>query len=173
MRTTAIEIEGKVDELLAVLDKDIEHIQESLSALDELRRLVVKRDDEALGKLLEGIRSKSDIYKSNEVRRQSIQKELAKVLDCDFEQVTLTRLEAELDAEKRSKVSERKTVLRALTVQLKKEHQSTALLLSDCARFNRVLLNSIFKLCTAGTVTYDSNGFSKRQGDLAFVSLRF
>ena len=71
MKATAIETEDrdsilrvnakwepdKVDELLAVLDKDIEHIQRSLSRLNELRRLVIKRDDTALGKLLESIQA--------------------------------------------------------------------------------------------------------------------
>jgi hypothetical protein len=173
MKATAIEIEDKVDKLLAVLDKDIQYIQESLSRLNELRSLVVKRDDVSLGRLLENIQVESKGYRSHESRRQSIRKELASALDYDVEQVTLSRLEAVLPEEKKAQVTERKMRLRALAKELKKECLSTAMLLSDCARFNRVLLNSIFELGKTGTVIYSSNGSAKPQTDRTFVSLRF
>lgn len=194
MKTAAIEIEDKVDpvraprledsglqekvsngvdDLLVVLDRDIQHIQESLSRLNELRSLIVKHDNTALGKLLESIQTESDSYKSNELKRQAIRRELATVFGCSLEQMTLSMLEAELGGEKKAQVAEKKAMLKVLTEQLKKEHLSTSLLLSDCARFNNVLLRSIFKLCKTGTITYDASGFSKRQTDSGFVNLRF
>ncbi|MHC4500298.1 MAG: flagellar export chaperone FlgN [Planctomycetota bacterium] len=173
MKVAAIEIEGKVDELLVVLDKDIQHIQESLSRLNELRSLVIKRDDAALDGLLEKIRVESDGYAANELKRQSIRKELAIALGCNFEQMTLSRLEAALSEGKEAQVSRRKTRLRSLTKDLKKEQLSTALLLSECARFNRLLLNSIFDLGKTGTTTYNSSGATSRQSDTAFVNLQF
>ena len=173
MKTTTIEIEDRVDELLAVLDRDIQHMQESLSKLDELRSSVVKRDDATLGKLLESIQSESDNYKNNELKRQSIRKDLAAVLNCSPGQVTLSRLEAELTGTKKAQVGERKTILRSLAEELKKEHLSTAMLLSDCARFNKLLLKSIFELGRTATITYDSNGATRRQTDTAFVNLQY
>ncbi|MHC4482152.1 MAG: hypothetical protein ACYSW4_01245 [Planctomycetota bacterium] len=68
MKATAVEIEDKVDKLVVVLDKDIQHIQEALSQLNELRSLVIKRDEVALGKLLERIRVESDGYTANELK---------------------------------------------------------------------------------------------------------
>jgi hypothetical protein len=173
MKTAAIEIEDRVDELLAVLDRDIQHMQESLSRLNELRSLVVKHDNSALGKLLGSIQTESESYKCNELKRQSVRRELATVFGCNPEQMTLSVLEAELSGEKKAQVAERKAILRSLTGQLKKEHLSTSLLLSDCVRFNSVLLKSIFELGKAGTITYDSNGFTKRQTDSEFVNLQF
>jgi len=173
MKATAIDIEDKVDELLAVLDKEVEHIQESLSRLNELRSLVVKRNDAALGKLLESIRVESDNYRNHESKRQSIRKKLAIALDCSFKQMTLSRLEAALPKEKKAEVTKRKDILRSLTKELKKEHLSTAMLLSDCARFNGLLLKSIFDLGKTETVIYNSNGDTKRQTDVAFVNLQF
>ena len=173
MKTALPETEGKIEELLVVLDKDIQRIEQSLLRLDELRTLVVKRDDAALGKLIESIGGESDSYKSNELKRQSIRKELATVLGCGFEQMTLTRLEAELAGEKRAEVAGRKTLLRALVKQLKKEHLSTAMLLSDCARFNSVLLKGIFDIGRPATITYDADGSAKRQAETAFVNLQF
>jgi hypothetical protein len=41
----AITVEDKVEELLACLGKDAQHIEQSLSQLNQLRTLVIKRDD--------------------------------------------------------------------------------------------------------------------------------
>jgi hypothetical protein len=173
MKATAVEIQDKVDELLVILDKDAQHIQESLSRLNELRSLVIKRDDTDLGRLLERIQYESDSYRSHELKRQSIRKELATALDCDLKQMTLTRLEEVLPEEKKAQVTERKGKLRLLTKELKKEYLSTTMLLSDCARFNSLLLKSIFDLGKTGMVYYNSNGAAKRQIDAAFVNLEF
>jgi hypothetical protein len=173
MKATAIEIEDKVDELLAFLDEDSRHIQESLSKLNELRSLVIKRDDAALGRLLESIQAESDSYRSHELKRQSIRKDLANALGCNLEQMTLSRLEANLPKEKKDQVTRRKTKLKSLINELKKEHLSTVLLLSECARFNNMLLKSIFDLGKTDVVYYDSNGATRRQTDTAFVNLQF
>jgi len=173
MKIATNEMENKVDELLAVLEKDIQHIQQCLSNLNKLRSLVIKRDDTTLSKLLEDIQSESNSYKNNELKRQSLRKELAKLICCDFKQMTLSRLEAIVPEGQKSQVISRKTKLRESTEELKKEHLSTVLLLSECARFNNLLLKNIFNLSQVETITYNSDGMAKRQNDAAFVNLRF
>jgi hypothetical protein len=173
MTATAIEIEAKIDQLLVCLDKDIEHLRGTLSLLNELRSLVIKRDEDSLGRLLENIQTESDTYKSQELKRHTIRKELAIALGCDPEQVTLSKLEAVLPEEEKAQVAERKAELKAFIKELKKEHLSTALLLSECARFNRLLLKSILNFGKTGTVYYDSDGSTKQQNETAFVNLQF
>jgi hypothetical protein len=168
MKATTVEIEDKVDELLILLDRDIQHMQQNLSWLNELRVLVVKRRETDLGKLLESIQAESDSYRSHEIKRESIRK----ALDCGLEQVTLSELETVLPAERKAKVAGKKAELRALTEELKREHLSTVMLLLDCARFNRQLLNSVFGLAEAGMV-YNSKGSTRRGMTEAFVSLQF
>ncbi len=172
MRTIASEIESKIGELLVCLDKDVRHIEESLSHLNELRSLVIKRDEAALGKLLESIRARSDQYAGHEADRLSIRKDLANMLDCKTEQVTLTALVAWLPEDRREPVMEIQARLRSLTEELKKEHTSTALLLSECARFNNLLLRTVFGLGQTEEVYYNSSGAAKRQRDSALVNLQ-
>lgn len=172
MKATATVIEDKVDELLAVLDKDVEHIQQSLSQLNEIRGFVIKRDDAALGKLLESIQAGSDTYRIHELKRRKIRKELANALGCSPQQVTLSTLEAAVPNEKKAQVARMKARLGPLVKELKKEHLSTALLLSECARFNGMLLMSIFDLGKTGAVTYNSNGATRQQADAAFINLK-
>ena len=173
MKAATIEIEEKVDELLVCLKTDVRHIQESLSNLNELRSLVIKRDDAALERLLENIRAESNRYANHESSRQSMRKELAGILGCNFEQVTLSALKAYLPEAKREQVTQVQTELKALTRELKKEHFRTSLLLSECARFNSLLLRSVFDLGQTGAVYYNSNGATKRQMDTAFMTLQF
>ncbi|PKL50680.1 MAG: hypothetical protein CVV39_01090 [Planctomycetes bacterium HGW-Planctomycetes-1] len=172
MKTAAIEIEDKVNQLLAVLDNDIRHIQDNLSRLNELRGFIVKRNDASLQKLLENIRSESGGYRENELKRQSLRKELAAALGCDFRQMTLSRLETELPEETKSQVARKRTELKTLAEKLKNEHLSTVMLLSDCARFNSTLLKSVLELGQTGTITYSSRGFARRQDDSAFMNLQ-
>ena len=173
MKSSSIEIEDKVDELLSCLDKDSQHIEESLSQLNKLRSLVIKRDDAGLGKQLEIIQAESDSYRNHETKRQSIRKKLAKALGRKTEEITLSALEASLPKEKMTQITERKAKLMALIQELKKEYLSTALLLSECARFNNLLLKSIFDLGQTGAVYYNSNGATKRQTDMTFVNMQF
>jgi len=173
MKTSIIEIEDKVDQLLFVLDKDIQYLQQNLLRLNELRSLVIKRDESSLGNLLESIQPESVLYKENELKRQSLREELAIALDCSFKQMTLSRLEGALSGEKKVEVKQRKIQLQTLAEELKKEHLSTTMLLSDCSRFNSMLLTSILELGQAGTVTYSPQGSAKRQTNPAFVNLQF
>jgi len=172
MKETAIGIEDKVDELLACLDKDSQHIQESLSQLNKLRSLVIKRDDAGLSKLLKIIQAESDSYRNHESKRQTIRKELANALGCNTEQMTLSALEASLPKCKKAQVTNKKAELMSLIKELKQEYLNTALLLSECARFNNLLMKSIFDFGKTGAVYYNSNGATKEQTDMAFVNLR-
>jgi len=172
MKSTATEIEDKVDELLACLDKDSRHIQESLLQLNKLRSLVIKRDDAGLGTLLKIIQAESDSYRNHESKRQTIRKELANAFGCNTKQMTLSALEASLPKEKKVQVTKKKAKLMSLIEELKKEYLSTTLLLSECTRFNNLLLKSIFNLGKTGTVYYNSNGATKQQTDMAFVNLQ-
>jgi len=165
-------IEEKVNELLAVLDEDIRHVRASLLRLDELRSLVVKRDQAALGGLLEKIREESQEYSVNESKRESMRMGFAAALRCGVSDMTLSRLESVLGDEKRIEVAQRKAELRSLTGKLQREHGKTAMLLSDCARFNSVLLRGVLGLGNTGTTTYGSDGLRRVQSNSVFVSLQ-
>ena len=174
MKTVMIEIEDKVDRLLFVLDRDIRHITENLSILNKLRGLVVRRDDVSLHKLLESIQSESGSYKENELERQSLRENLAAALGGhNPEQMTLSKLEAWLSGERKGEVKRRRIKLQTLAEELKKEYLSTTMLLSDCARFNSILLSGILGFGQAEAITYSPGGSAERQTSSAFVNLQF
>ena len=172
MKATVIGIEEKVDALLECLDTDIQHLQEGLLLLDELRRLVIKRDDAALGRLLEQIQKEAADFRRHEQNRQSIRRELAVALGYDLKETTLTTLESILPPGKKVQIAERKEKIKPLIEAFRKEHMGVALLLSECARFNNMLLKCIFDLSKAESFCYNSNGAAKRQNDVTLIDLQ-
>ena len=172
MKATTIEIEEKVDALLACLDKEIQHLQTGLLQLDELRQSIIKRDDNALGRLLEKIQQDVENHRRLEQNRQSIRQELAAAFGCGLKRMTLSALETMLPKERKDQVKQRKEKIRTFIEQFRKEHLSTAILLSECARFNKMLLKSIFNLSKAESLFYTSNGAAKRQTDVALINLQ-
>jgi hypothetical protein len=87
--------------------------------------------------------------------------------------LTLSTLEASTTNGRKNRIIRTRVTLRALVQKLKKEYSGTATLLSDCARFNNMLLRSIFDLGRTGVVYYNAHGTTKRQSETSFVNLQF
>jgi len=173
MIVSTFEIEQAIDELLDVLDRDIEQFRQSIERLNDLRALVVKRDDKSLHNLLLAIRTDSQEYRDNESRRQSVRARLAEALGCSLQQMTLSKLQTVAGEHKRSRISETADKLRTLSASLKTQHAATTLLLADCARFNRQLLHCILNRSHGREMTYNASGAAKTQVDTGFMNLRF
>lgn len=169
-----LEIEKKVDKMLVCLDKDVKQIQQNLSYLNEMRSLIIKRDDVALGKLLQKAQEESEAYKENETNRQSIRQELADFLGCSIEEITLSKVEESLPEISRNKIIEIRENLRSLIGEFRREYASTVMLVSECDRFNKLLLRSIFDISKTGSFSYDSRGTTRRHdGEAALMNMKF
>ncbi len=167
------EILPEINEFLVCLDKDIAHLEEVLLRLDAMRTSVIKRDDVSLGELLEGIRSKSQEYQRQESRRELVLAGLAESLGCGLKELTLSGLESFLEGEVSGEVAKRHKRLMSLVVSIRKEYRRTSLLLLECARFNRELLQSILELGEHEGRTYGSDGSAKTDLGNRFVDFRF
>jgi hypothetical protein len=169
---TPSRMEDQVTALLEVLDEDVRHMENTLSRLDALRSLLVKREDAALERLLEEIRQETRTYQANEQRRQQLRKDLAAGLGCPERDLTLSRLRGELRGQIQAAVADRQARLRALAAQLKREYTLTVLLIRDCTRFNRSLLRIFFESGGRGGTTYRPNGAPERQTGVSLMSLK-
>ena len=172
MKILTLETEDMMHQLLAVLDTDIQHLEANITALDQLRRLVVKQDEEALKQLLSNLQSGTGRYRENESKRQALRQELAMIYDCDAKEITLSRFAAELSGEMKIQFAQRKAKLQTLTSLMKKEHANTFRLLTDCARFNRMLLKSIFNIGRNEATTYNAAGSTQREMNTMFMNFQ-
>ena len=163
----------KTEQLLAVLEADVRHMQESLSTLDQLRGLLVKHDECGLEALLRQIRANTDAYATVESRRQVLRRQLAVLLECPADEVTLSRLETVLPSPVRETVGQKKATLRTLAERLRREHRNTSLLLADCARFNGALFRAIFQQGKAQSVVYGTAGTTQPAASSHLMNVQF
>jgi len=167
------ELTQKTEDLLGILELDIERIERTIQNFNNLRGLVIKRDEKELGRLLETIQSESQVYSHNERQRNLLRKEISEIIGCPQESMNLSGLKQHLSQPKLiEQLSDRQLKLRNLVTRLKKEYVSTVALLSDCARINSALLKCVFGWGRGNLVSYDSAGEISRQNDAAFMNMR-
>ena len=171
MKTLSLEFDNYIDPLIDVLERDIEHIDSTLGILDQLRGMVIKRDDKSLNLLLEKVRLKTVKYANVENRRQAIRKELARLWGCETKEMTLTRLIQILPPERSEQVRQTKERLEHLLSKFKAEHLSTFMLLSECSRFNEVMLSALLN-GKRDESTYNRQGSMKWQKNQSIVNLQ-
>jgi len=162
----------KTDELLAVLDEDIRHLEKALSQLDALRGMLIRRDEAELDRLLMEIRREGQAYAANEYRRQHLRMELARVLGCEHGRLTLSTLQAALPDARRASVAQRQARLASLVGRLKREYALTVMLVSDFARFNRSLMATLVGSGGKGAVTYTPSGVAQHGVGKTLMSLQ-
>jgi hypothetical protein len=165
--------ETKVEALLTALDEEIRNTESTLSQLDLLRALLIKRDDRALEQLLHDLRQEAASRAAGAQRREAIRKELADELGCDLRVMTLSFLKRTLSGPRRQAVADRQTRLQSLIAQLKREYALTTALVADCARFNRSLMRVFFGLDVKGKTTYNAQGAVSRPADASLVNLHY
>lgn len=170
---TARAIETKVDALLAVLDDDIRHTEDTVAQLDTLRTLLVKRDDAALEQLLRQLREQGQTQGLREQRRQALCRELAGMLGCGTKSLTLSVLQTALSGPQRAAVADRQSRLKAQIAHLKREYRLTHALVIDCARFNRSLMHVFFGPESNRQTTYGATGQARHRNDMTMVNLQY
>jgi hypothetical protein len=173
MNTTMTQLSERIDELLRILERDIEHIEQSVEQLDELRTLVIKRNDSGLNELLGQIHVQSQQCAQNQQMREQVRDQIAVALDWPLEHVRLGKLQEVLPEHQAARVAQmRQRVIEAVG-RLRREHSGTSMLLADLARFNGMILNWILEAEQGRGVTYDARGGRSRSGNVAFVNLQF
>jgi hypothetical protein len=167
------ELTQKTEKLLGILELDIRHLELTIQNLNNLRSLVIKRDEKGLGLLLEAIQSQVQTYANNEQQRNRLRKEIAAIIGIQQETMNLSVLKKHLsEPQLAMQVSNAQQKLTILTMGLKREYASTVMLLSDCARINAALLKCIFRRDRNNPACYNSAGEISRQTDAAFMSMR-
>ncbi len=171
MSDTMATLENMVRKMIGILDRDIEHLKDTINNLKIMYDMILSRDDRALGGLLESIKTESTDYRHNEMARQSIRNQIAMLVGCSLDKVTLSGLETVLDGQIKQDLSEKKDQLQKLAEKLKTQHLSTVFLLRDCAKFNRLLINNIFSYINGNTGTYNNRGNVTRSDHHSSMSM--
>jgi hypothetical protein len=167
------DIQAQVAALLDVLNEDIRHVEAALVRLDTLRKLLIKRDEGALAKLLEEIRGQGETYVATERKRQELRQDLASGLGWKEKEVTLTNLLSHVTGDLGTTLAQQQAKLKDLIVRLKREHTLTAMLILDCRRFNRSLLQVFLGPAGKTGTTYSPTGAAKHPTGMALLNMQF
>jgi hypothetical protein len=167
------DVAEKADADVSVLDEDIGYVEATLSRLDGLRGLMIKRDAVGLEPLLSKIAEEAEAPAAKCATRQQLTRDLAGALGAKAERVTLAELQSRLPEAWGTALVERRTRLRSLAADLKREYSLTSTLLSDCARFNRLLMRAYFGAKGQSGVTYNPNGATRQHANRRLMSLQF
>jgi hypothetical protein len=171
MKTLSLEFDNLINPLIDVLKGDMEHIASSLEVLDQLRGMIIKRDDKSLNLLLEKARIKTQKYATVENRREQIRKELARLWGCETSEMTLTKLTQILPPDRGDQVRETRDELEGLLTRFKAEHLSTFMLLSECSRFNGIMLSALLN-GRRDESTYNSHGSMNQESKRNIMNLQ-
>jgi flagellar biosynthesis/type III secretory pathway chaperone len=145
-----------MERLGELLDEESRLLELRRSQLDSLCGAVVDRDDEAVGRLLEQIEQARALQTSADAKLQSVRGHLAKVLGVPPSGMRLSVLVDRLEGPVRYELARRRERIMDLAARLQREHLRAVMLLNECARINRLLLESL--LPGAETVTTYGRG---------------
>jgi hypothetical protein len=160
-----------LEAFLAFLDEQERLLGQTLERLNALRAAVIRRDEETLGTLLEQTRCDADRHRTVTLEQRALEQRLVEAIDGLSLPITLSRLCAALHGPTRTLFEQKQRALREIAHRVQLEYASTELLLRQCARCNRQLLDAIVGR-SSRTLTYDAQGQSRREAHRGLVSVK-
>ena len=150
--------ESLIDELLAILDEEIELLEQKRSQLANLSEALVSTDDAATESLLKLIERTEHTQTRVDLKLQDVRKTLAGVFGYDdAKALRLSVLVTELPDAQASAVNDRRERLAQQVGNLRRQHLQTAMLLIECSKVNRMMMECLLPAGEAVT-TYDATG---------------
>jgi len=137
-------MDGLIGELESVLDEEILLLEQKARQLADRGAAILDRDDDSLGRLLEEVEQTTQRQQAADLRLQALRNTLAEVLELPAKQVRLATIAETVDPAQRQRIEYRRQQIILLAEQVQKKHLETALLLSECARINQLMLESLF-----------------------------
>ena len=144
-------------ELIAVLDEEIHLLDVRRRQLEHLSESLVNRDEIRLKELLDGIELIVHNQASADMKLKAVRNALAGAVGLDQETATLTTIMEYMTPLQKSDVDYRRQQIMLLAEALRNQHLATAMLLRECTRINRMIMDSLFPRAESVT-TYDTNG---------------
>jgi hypothetical protein len=155
--------------LLAVLDEEIRLLELRRSQLEALSVAIVERDDERMESLLGEIQQAVDSQADADLRLKAVRRALADDMGFPIEQVRLELLIERLRGGERTEIERRRRRIIDRAERLRRQHLHTSILLLECTRINRLLLEALFPQ-SKGLDTYVNGGPDRWCPDTGTVS---
>jgi flagellar biosynthesis/type III secretory pathway chaperone len=133
-----------VAELTAALDEEIALLDLRRRQLSAMAGAILDRDDEAMGDLLEEMESTQELQARTDDRLRRLRRPMADALACKASEAKLPVLIDRLPAGEQGALETRRRRIVELAEAVRREHVRTTVLLAECVRINRALLEGLF-----------------------------
>ena len=163
-----------VAELLDLLDEEIVLLDLRRRQLEALSEAIAVRDNDRLEMLLEEVERTLEMQAGVDAKLRALRASLAEEMagpgrvPLRDDEVRLSDLARMLGGERRQAIERRRTEIVRLAGELRTQHLRTAVLLTECGRINRLLLEAIFPQSRSVT-TYGEGGSSSWRPDTGLV----
>ena len=154
-------LEGLLDEEAALLV--LRHSQ-----LGSLCSAIIERDESAVERILDQIEQAQQLQTISDQKVAALRDELACQLGVDAASLRLSVLIEMLPPYCQAGVLTKRRRVLDLAERFGVQHMRTVMLLSECARINRLLLEGLFPRCQAVT-TYSAGGSHTWQAEAGLV----
>ena len=154
-------LEGLLDEEAALLV--LRHSQ-----LGSLCSAIIERDESAVERILEQIEQAQQLQAIGDQKVAALRDELAGKLGVKARTLRLSGLIEQLPPNCQAGMLAKRRRVLELAERFRVQHMRTVMLLSECARINRMLLEGLFPKCEAVT-TYSPGGCQTWQAEAGLV----
>jgi len=146
-----------IGEFLATLDEEIALLEVKRSQLAALAEALIKRDNETTEDLLKRMEATEQTQASVDQRLAGMRAKLAEAIGCPAGDLRLADLAEQLPHEQAQQLDARREKIILRGQELRQEHLKTAMMLAECSRVNRLLLDCMLPGGET-VVTYGSAG---------------
>lgn len=153
--------ENAVDRLVDALDRELAVLDRRERQTDELRQAIIQADDGRMESLLEQMGQIDQEQSLVDAEVGALRSAISAMIDPRGVTMKLSELARRLPADQSSAIEGRRERIVRKIGELRRLHVETAVMLAECARINRMLLDTMRR--GGGTVaTYDARGSHQR-----------
>lgn len=160
-----------MDELGVILDARQAELLGTLNRLNALRAAVIRRDEATLSTLFDEVQQDAEQKRQNDARQSVLEQRLLAGVEGLTLPITLSKVCERIDEKLRLPLRQKQAMLKDLSGRVQNELETTDMLLRECARCNRQLLNAILGR-SQQSLTYDPQGQSQWNVHRGLVSMK-
>ncbi|MBN1554471.1 MAG: hypothetical protein JXA11_06980 [Phycisphaerae bacterium] len=157
MNPPANALHGMTPDLLALLDEEITLLGLRAKQFDDLYEAILHRRDERMETLLADMTLAQQRQAVLDDKLQAMRSMLSRALGREQQDIRLSELVGLLEETPSRQLREKRQQIILLAERLKRKHLTTAILLAESARINRLLLESLLPQ-TDTVTTYGAGG---------------
>lgn len=167
MRPDMPDIRRFSDELHHILDEEIRLLHERACQFDELYDAILHRQNDRMETLLAEMTATQQEQAKVDTSLDALRQLFARSLRCEPGQIKLSELADHIDNP--DAVLHKREQIILLSEALKKKHLNTAVLLTECARINRALLDGLLPENEPSLTTYGHGGSNPWRSNTGLV----